>query len=193
VVDDTDLWRRTVDGDGGAFGTLFDRHRDRVFRHAVRWADTPADAEDITAASFLELWRRRDDVRLVDGLILPWLLVTTANIGRNIARGTRRYRDFLARLPREAASPDVADVVTQSLALGIDADLRRALSELRPVDLHLLVLIALEGYSYAEAATLLGIRPSAAKSQLHRTRTRLRERLRGQCNYDCLFGDGVLR
>ncbi|WP_396133584.1 RNA polymerase sigma factor [Arthrobacter sp. 1088] len=44
------------------------------------------DAEDATAAAFLELWRRREGVRLVDGSILPWLLVTTTNTARNLQR-----------------------------------------------------------------------------------------------------------
>ncbi len=190
MVDDTDLWRRAVGGDGTAFGALFDRHRERVFRHAARWAETPADAEDITAATFLELWRRRDEVRLTDGLVLPWLLVTTANIGRNVSRGTRRYRAFLARLPRATASPDVADLFAHA---ALDADLRSALGELRPRDLHLVALVGLEGYSQAEAAALLGITPSAAKARLHRTRARLRERLGAGRSHPCLFEDGVVQ
>jgi DNA-directed RNA polymerase specialized sigma24 family protein len=61
------LWRRSLEGDGEAFGALFDRHRDRVFGHACRLADTRQDAEDVVASAFLELWRRRAEVRLVDG------------------------------------------------------------------------------------------------------------------------------
>lgn len=78
---------------------LFDRHRDRVFGHACRLVESRYDAEDVTASAFLELWRRRGDVRLVEGSVLPWLLVTTGNVARNSRRGTRRYRQFLSRLP----------------------------------------------------------------------------------------------
>jgi RNA polymerase sigma-70 factor (ECF subfamily) len=91
---DEGLWRRSLDGDGEAFAFLFDRHRDRVFGHAFRLVQTRHDAEDVAASVFLELWRRRAEVRLVDGSVLPWLLVTTTNVGRNSARGTRRYRAF---------------------------------------------------------------------------------------------------
>jgi RNA polymerase sigma-70 factor (ECF subfamily) len=74
VVGDSGLWSRGVDGNGSAFGELFDIHHDRVFRHAYRLVENRHDAEDVTATAFLELWRRRADVRLVDGSVLPWLL-----------------------------------------------------------------------------------------------------------------------
>ncbi len=106
---DAELWRRSLDGDGQAFGLLFDRHRARVYAHACRLASTRHDAEDVVASAFLELWRRRADARLVDGSVLPWLLIAATNIGRNAARGTRRHRQFLDRLPRGRDLPDAAD------------------------------------------------------------------------------------
>ena len=53
------LWRRSLEGDGAAFGRLFDLHRDRVFRHACRLAESRQDAEDLVASTFLEFWRCR--------------------------------------------------------------------------------------------------------------------------------------
>lgn len=127
VESDSALWDRSLAGDGDAFGVLFDRHRDRVFRHACRLAQTRHDAEDVVAAAFLELWRRRAEVRLVDGSVLPWLLVTSTNLGRNVARGTRRYRQLLERLPRLLDQPDAAEVAFDAHALGVDGRLRAGL------------------------------------------------------------------
>lgn len=109
ATDDAGPWARSLDGDGAAFAELYDRHRDRVFRHAARLVTSQHDAEDVLAAAFLELWRRRGDVRLVGGSVLPWLLVTTSNVARNVGRGTRRYRTLLDRLPRETTTADAAD------------------------------------------------------------------------------------
>ena len=69
-------WTRALDGDGEGFATIFDSHRDRVYRHALWLTGNVHDAEDLTAGAFLELWRRRKSVRVVDGTVLPWLLVT---------------------------------------------------------------------------------------------------------------------
>ncbi|WP_449374720.1 RNA polymerase sigma factor [Arthrobacter psychrolactophilus] len=64
------------------------------------------EAEDVVATVFLELWRRRVKVRLVDGSILPWLLVTTTNVARNTRRAAFRYRKLLNSLPRAEDAPD---------------------------------------------------------------------------------------
>lgn len=171
---DQNLWRRSLDGDGQAFGHLFDRHRARVYRHACRLTDTRHDAEDVVASAFLELWRRRDAVRLVDGSALPWLLVTTTNLSRNVARGTRRYRGLLERLPRALDAPDTAELALGTHALGADARLRLGLRSLKQVDAQLFALVALEGYSVGDAAIALGLSESAARTRLHRARARLR-------------------
>jgi RNA polymerase sigma-70 factor (ECF subfamily) len=178
-VDETALWRRSAGGDAEAFASVFDLHHDRVFHQALRLVETWEEAEDVAAAAFLELWRRRRDVRIVGGSVLPWLLVTTANLARNSARARRRYRDFLARLPREREqrSPDAAEAALDGVAAAIDPRLRAALRALPGKDLHLLLLIAFADQTLADAAAVLNISPSAAKNRLHRARARLRERL----------------
>ena len=173
-VDETALWQRSSAGDAEAFASSFDLHRDRVFRHAVRLLTEWGEAEDIAAATFLELWRRRRDVRVVNGSVLPWLLVTPSNLALNSTRARRRYRNFLARLPREPHSPDTADVVLDTAAVGIDPRVRTALRALPNKDLHLLTLVVFDDCSLTDAAAILGITPAAARNRLHRTRVRRR-------------------
>lgn len=169
---DEHLWGRSREGDAEAFAVLFDRHRDRVFRHARRLAgDQREDAEDLVAAAFLEMWRRRRRVRLVDGSVLPWLLATTTNLGLNANRARRRYSRALARLPRTAAvQPDTADVALGFHGLAIDGHLRAALRALKPRDAQLLALVALEDYTVTAAAECLDLSESAARVRLHRAR-----------------------
>jgi len=176
-VGEVALWTRSLSGDAEAFAEIFDRHRDRVFRQAARLVEGREEAEDIAAAAFLELWRRRQDVRLVSGSVLPWLLVTTSNLARNAVRATRRYRAFLARLPRQEPAPDAATIAMDGPALGIQPELRAALRSLPEQDLHLLSLVAFEDLALADAAAVLNITPSAAKTRLHRVRARMRVQL----------------
>lgn len=171
---ETELWERSVTGDGEAFGMIFDRHRDRVYRQARRLTDSAEDGEDVAAAAFLELWRRRGSVRLVRGSVLPWLLVTTSNLARNVARARRRYRAFLAALPPTQPFRDAESVAMEQTALGLDPSLRAALNGLPAQDLHLLTLVVLEDLPIIDAAAVLGITPGAAKTRLHRVRERLR-------------------
>lgn len=176
--DDGHLWSRSLAGDGDAFGVLFDRHRDRVYRHAYRLAQNRPDAEDTSAAAFFELWRQRAKVTLVQGSVLPWLLVTTTNCALNVRRATRRYDALLKKLPRTPDAEDSAVTYLQGSVLDdVDGRLATALRALKPVDLKLITLVALEGYDISAAATILQLSPGTAKTRIHRARQRLREQL----------------
>lgn len=175
--DEARLWARARSGDALAFAAIFDLHRDRVFRQAVRLLDSGSDAEDVSASAFLELFRRRDDVRVVNGSVLPWLLVTTANLARNSSRARRRYRDFLARLPRDGREHASADVAQTVVDLDLDPRLQRALRQLSEEDVVLLTLVVLEDFTIADAAAVLGLSPGGAKTRLHRARQRIRKNL----------------
>lgn len=172
-MDETDaqLWARVLSDDPRAFGDIWDRHRDRIHRHLQSLGHLAHDAEDLTAIAFLELWRRRGAVRIVDGSMLPWLFVTARNVSRNASRARRRHERFLAALPAPQQADDPA------IALDERDALRRGLSTLRPADADLLVMTAVEGFTLHEAAQALGIGDSAAKMRLARMRARLRDSL----------------
>lgn len=172
--DETAAWNGALAGDGTAFGQLFDAYSSRVYRHALRLASDVHDAEDVAAAAFLELWRNRGKVRVVDGSVLPWLLVTTTNLALNQGRGLRRYRTFLGGLPRAERLADSAEAeallradwdVSPALLAGI-----RALSH---TDQQLLALVGLEDYPLRAAAQALGLTEQAARSRWQRIRRRL--------------------
>lgn len=170
------LWRRGREGDAEAFGVIFDRHKDRVFRHAFALLRDRHDAEDATGAAFLELWRRRSAVRVVDGSVLPWLLVTVGHVSSNIRRSTARYRRLLDRVPRSEEVPAADEAALARLA-PLDDELRRALQQLGSTDRGLLALVLVEGYPVAAAAEVLDLTPGAAKTRLSRLKARLRAAL----------------
>ncbi|MGR0158405.1 RNA polymerase sigma factor [Paenarthrobacter nitroguajacolicus] len=174
---DDRLWEKSLQGDGAAFGLLFDRHRDRVFRHAYRLAGKTQDAEDVMSTAFLELWRCRSKVRLVEGSVLPWLLVTTTNVARNSSRAAHRYRRLLDSLPRGEQASNPADHLF--LQNEMDVDAAKALATLNDLDLQLVSLVIFEEYTLAAAAAALKLTPGAAKSRMHRARQRLKAAFRG--------------
>ena len=174
---DADIWQQVLDGDSLGFGTIWDRHRDRVFWH-LRYLGTPqGDAEDLTATVFLELWRRRRSVRMVDGSLLPWLIVTASNVHRNGARSRWRYHRFLAALPPPAPAADPAE--TSGIGT-LTPEARRVLSTSNATDRGLLALTVLEGFTVKEAALAVGVSESAGKMRLSRLRSRLRAALEPQ-------------
>lgn len=171
-LDEPATWRRAVDGDGEAFGRLFDAHSGRVFRHARRLTTGVHDAEDVAAATFLELWRQRRKVRMVNGSVLPWLLVTASNLSLNHGRGMRRYKALLDRLPRHRDEEAQAGGLLPE-DLDVDPELLASIRALGNVDRQLLALVALEDYPLREAAQALGLSEQAARSRWQRIRRRL--------------------
>ncbi|MFD1721923.1 RNA polymerase sigma factor [Amnibacterium endophyticum] len=174
MPDEVALWSRARSGDGRAFAALFDTHRDRVYRHVLRLVPTASDAEDVVAGVFLELWRKRDAVAVVDGSVLPWALVTATNVARNTHRGLRRHRAAIDRLPRAEHLVDPAESAEERVER---ERLLAAVHALGTADAGLLLLVALEGYGVAEAGAALGLSPGAARVRLHRARKRLQARL----------------
>ena len=123
---DRELWRLASDGDGSAFGQLFDRHATAVYNHLFRRTANWSEAEDLTSAVFLLAWRKRGKVVLDRESALPWLLGIASHTARNAARASRRYRAALARLnPDDQFSADPADAV----AAAVDSE--RRMAELR--------------------------------------------------------------
>jgi RNA polymerase sigma-70 factor (ECF subfamily) len=131
------------------------------------------DAEDVTAGAFLELWRRRTDVRLVEGSMLPWLLVTATNLSRNTVRSLRRYRALIDSLPRSATARSADEIALEQLEEAQVANrVREAFRSLSKTEAALIALTAFEGFSAAEAGAALGISDGAARVRLHRARAR---------------------
>lgn len=171
-----ELWARAVEGDAGAFGEIFDEHRDRVFGHALRSLSSPHDAEDATAVVFFELWRHRRRVRVVNGSIIGWLLVTTNNVCRNQARAARRYRLALAKLSPDQARPDPSEQLAVDMdRAGSAPNVRDVFKQLSVRDQNILTLCVLEELSGAEAALALHIPIGTVKSRLFRAKKRMAE------------------
>jgi DNA-directed RNA polymerase specialized sigma24 family protein len=108
VKTDRHLWSDAIAGDGDAFGALFDRHVQAVYRHCFWLTSSWSGAEDATRSTFLFAWRKRGEVRLVDDSILPWLLSVAGNVVRDQQRSLRRWRNAVLRLPPEPAGTDFA-------------------------------------------------------------------------------------
>ena len=163
-------WAQAQQGDGEAFGRIFDRHRDRVFRHVLRLVPVLDDADDAVAITFLEAWRRRENARLVEGSLLPWLLVTATKVTQNLNRSSRRHRALLAKLPPEDHAHDHADRLEDGLA-------STALRELPLADRHVITLCVIEGLTDREAALVLNLPVGTVKSRLSRAKRRLAARI----------------
>lgn len=176
---DEDLWRACVGGDADAFGILFNRHADAVFRYCLSRCGSWHDAEELVSITFLEAWRQRNKLKLQKETLLPWLLGVATNANLNRARASRRYADFLTRLPHSDHRHREHEVDhAESVTSRVDAE--REVRELldTTAGLHegerdVVILCLMNGISQDDAAKTLGIRAGTVKSRLHRARAKL--------------------
>jgi RNA polymerase sigma-70 factor (ECF subfamily) len=172
--EDGALWREAGNGDEDAFAELFRRHGPRVYAFCFRSTGDASFAEDLTAITFLEAWRRRT-TQLPEDRVLPWLFAVARNVMRNQRRSLRRYRAALDRLPPPRPEADHADEVALRVAAETQMqDVLAVLRRLPQVEREALTLAG-EGLSGAESAFVLGTSEATARTRLFRARRRLRE------------------
>lgn len=173
-ADDGELWRRASLGEPECFGVLFDRHGEAVRAFCARRTGSIDAAEDLVSIVFLEAWRRRGEVDLIDGNALPWLYGIARRTMQHRRRTALRHRRALGRLAPAPATPDHADEVAGRLDDERHlARLQAALDRLKPPDRDVLVLCVWQGLTYAEAAVALGVPVGTVRSRLSRARSRL--------------------
>ncbi|MGM7678194.1 RNA polymerase sigma factor [Microbacterium sp. A94] len=171
---DAELWARSLAGDEDAFAVVFDRHVDRVYRHARRFAMNAADAEDVTALVFLEAWRARRRVRVVDDSVIAWLLVTATNISRNTTRSRIRHEKAMSRVRVEPVH-DHAETVLERLSIeGMREPMRVAFDGLSRSDQEVLALCVIEQLPPREVATMMRLPSGTIRTRLNRAKQRLR-------------------
>jgi RNA polymerase sigma-70 factor, ECF subfamily len=167
-----------------AFATLVDRFERRVYAICYRYFGNAADAEDATQETFVTVLARADRFR-GESALSTWLYRVTVNTCHDLAR--RRARRPQTPVEDVVAASDGAlrhaeigwEPGDPAEAREVEAAVQRALLNLDDVSRVLVVLVALEELSYAEAAEIVGVPVGTAKSRVHRARARLALELSG--------------
>ena len=144
-----------------AYQRTYDRFSGDVFRFALVWTNDWAAAEDLTQETYLRLWRHRASIDW-ERPMLGWLLVTTRRLANNRFRSLRR-----SLAPTHSNPPSDESIRARWL------DVRQGLRTLTPLERTALIVTAVEGWSYAEAAHALGTTEGALRAAVSRARDKL--------------------
>lgn len=162
-----------VAGSAPAFEKLYRSHVSKVYGLCLRMTANPTIAEDCVQDAFVQAWHSLGAFqgRSSFGTWLHRIAVNAV-----LARGRRRQEILGAEMSvEESVAETLADASSADPATSID--LERAIAQLPPGARQVLVLVGVYGYSHEEAAAMLGIAVGTCKSQLHRARQLLGERL----------------
>ncbi|MFJ4962505.1 RNA polymerase sigma factor SigM [Streptomyces sp. NPDC088729] len=171
---DSDLLARHVAGDPDAFGELVRRHRDRLWAVALRTLGEREEAADAVQDALVSAFRAAHTFR-GQSAVTTWLHRITVNACLDRVRKAASRRtspvddaDRLDQLlePHESAE---APAVRQDLHRQVQI----ALGTLPAGQRAALVLVDMQGYPVAEAASILDVPIGTVKSRCARGRARL--------------------
>jgi RNA polymerase sigma-70 factor (ECF subfamily) len=153
-----------------AFRAALRETADDLLGYFERRVSNREDAADLLAETMLQAWRRADAIPEHGERQRMWLFTVAANVLANHRRSTRRRSALVDRLRQHLHEPDVPDSSE-------DSAVRDAVLRLNDVHRELVMLIHWDGFSITEAAELLGINASTARSRYAAARERLRQAL----------------
>lgn len=181
--DSSQVVRRCLDGDSGAWAELVRTHHRRVYALCFRFTGNAADAEDLTQDVFLKIYSNLNSFDTARGSLQVWITTMTRNLLVDNFRRTRNQRatgsldegwdesDELRpvdRLMARGTSPHDS-AAQKEIARMVQGALSRVSAELREA----VILRDLQDMDYKEIAQVLGIPEGTVKSRISRGRAEL--------------------
>lgn len=154
-------------------GRLYEQYAPLIAAYGLR-RTSRADAADMVAETFLVAWRRREFIPS-EPMTLPWLYGVARRVLANQARAHRRRGRLHDRLVNQFTQHHSPSSRLEA-AEGFER-VTEALNQLSVEDAELLRLIAWEGLTPSEIASVMDLEPEAVRQRLHRARKRLRKQL----------------
>lgn len=182
---DSALVAQTAGGDERALGELYDRYGGMAFSLACAIVGEHADAEEVVADAFAQIWRSASAFDPARGSVAAWV----ATIARTRALDLVRSRKRRARVLEEAAvvtdegetlvlaptleSPDRGAEVTETSAI-----VRKSLADLPAAQRRVIELAYFGGLSQSEIAAQLSEPLGTVKTRMRAGMEKLRQALR---------------
>lgn len=164
---DGTLIERSCRGRPDAFVEVVRRHETAVHGYLARRAG-PQAAADLLGEVWLRAFGGRAGYDPAHAGARPWLY----GIARNVLRA--HWRAQGTERPADRPADPWDDVIDRLDAAARAAPLAAALRALPPAEREVLLLVAWEDLTPAQAAAVLGVPQGTARSRLHRARAALR-------------------
>ena len=174
--DDTILIDRASKGDGDAFGVLYVRYLDPIYRYVYFRVGDSADAEDITEQVFLKAWEALPNYQQRGFALKSWLYRIANNMV--IDHHRKRKAQSLSEFPEEgvphATYAPLADQMIQAETISSLAD---AIGRLPDEQQQVIILRFIEGLRHSEVADVMGKSEGACRALQYRALAVLSQQL----------------
>lgn len=175
---DTDIIQLVLNGNQSAYSMLVERYRNYVFTIVLRYIKGREDAEEVSQDVFMKAYRSLADFR-GNSKFSTWLYTVT----------TTTCITFLRKKKLEIHSLDNEKVfdLANNIDSGFSANqiehktkinmVTEAIKMLNPEDAQIITLFYKGEQSLEEIAQIVGKETNTIKVQLHRARTKLKEKM----------------
>jgi RNA polymerase sigma-70 factor (ECF subfamily) len=172
-----EMWRLVTAaqaGDGEAFGQLYDRYVDTVFRFIYFRVNDRALAEDFTSETFLRALRRIGSISYQGRDIGAWFVTIARNI---ILDHLKSARNRLEVTTADTVEGDQREPSPETAVLELltNERLMAAVNRLGDEQRECVMLRFIQGFSVAETAAVMGKNDGAIKALQHRAVRKLAE------------------
>jgi RNA polymerase sigma-70 factor (ECF subfamily) len=163
---------------------------DLLYRVAKRLTRDPDRAADLVQEAFVRALKAQANFNLEEHGIRPWLVRIMHNLHFSRAEREKRQPVAMEAGPLEAASPPAPAEKSpfQAGFEGMDERMVKALKELPSEYQMVLLLWAVEEFSYKDIAESMEIPIGTVMSRLHRARQKLSQLL-----HDYAVSEGVIK
>ncbi|GAA4541581.1 sigma-70 family RNA polymerase sigma factor [Amycolatopsis samaneae] len=180
-----ELVRAAQGGDASAFGRLYDRYVDVVYRYVLFRLGDRDLAEDVTSETFLRALRRITSVSYQGRDVGAWFVTIARNLVLDHVKSSRYRLEVVTdevSEPGGAHTPGVGGPVPagpeqQAIAHATRAELLRCVAALGDDQRECIILRFLQGLSVAETAQIMNRNEGAIKALQHRAVRRLAQLL----------------
>jgi len=164
-----DVWalvERAQAGDAGAFGLIYDRYLDVVFRFIYFRVGSRPLAEDLTGDTFVRALKRIGSFTWQGRDIGAWLVTIARNLVADHFKSGRYRLEVTTGDALDADRPDTPERQPEAAAVAYltSVELLAAVKELSPAQRECIVLRFLHGFSVAETAQAMGKDEGAIKA-----------------------------
>jgi RNA polymerase sigma-70 factor (ECF subfamily) len=169
-------------GDGEAFGQLYDRYVDIVFRFIYFRVNDRALAEDFTSETFLRALRRIGTISYQGRDIGAWFITIARNIVLDHMKSARHRLEVTTadtvegNLRGHDQTPSTENAVLETLA---SERLMQAVAKLGDEQRECVTLRFIQGLSVSETAAVMGKNDGAIKALQHRAVRKLADIIGG--------------
>lgn len=185
-----ELVERAKKGEEAAFEVLVTDNEKRIYNLCRRLTGNPEDAAELTQEAFLNAWRGLGRFQ-GESSFSTWLYRLATNACIDFLRREKRRQNLSMTVSlddeEEARQVELPDERYTPEAELERAETRRAvaagLEKLTPEHRQVLVMREINGLSYAEIGSVLGLEEGTVKSRIARARNALRKVLTERGNF----------